>query len=874
MKRATTIMLLCFLSYLLMAADKKECYTKKITHSVHIDGVLDEPIWETAKWHDGFQMYYPYDNKKASQRTQFAVLYDADFVYVAVHAFENEPSEIVKRLTRRDNLDGDWVGVQFDSYNDMQTAYAFSVSVAGTKGDVFISGDGDSQDESWDPIWWVETAITNDGWVAEMKIPFSQFRFVNSYEQTWGLQIERYIQRNEEISLWQPKKRDDPGWVHHYGKMTGLVDIEPKKTFDLYPYVVGSYETYKADEDDPFRDGNDWGGNVGLDGKVGLTNNLTLDFTINPDFGQVEADPSTVNLSGFELFFEEKRPFFIEGNNIIDFPLMFGDGDLSAENMFYSRRIGRQPHHYPNLDDDEYAKVPNNTTIIGAAKITGRTENGLSIGLLETVAAEETAEIRFNETQIRKEIAEPTTNYSVLSLQKDFGQGNTLLSGMLTSTNRSIETEELNYLHKNAYTGGIDFTKYWKEKTWMLSAKGSFSYVEGSNEAITNTQESSVHLFNRPDADHLDYDTTRTSLSGMAGNLFFGKTGGKGLRFIAATYFKSPGYEINDIGYVRHSDDIISVFWAGYRVNKPFSIFKNLGANFNHWTGFDFSGQYLGMGGNVNGWFTFKNNYSMSLGSNLSGTNLSTTKLRGGPAYKIPGNTRQWLWLGSDTRKKLSLNTHLSLVNGFEDYYARKSASLGVTFKPSDNLMISLNPEVADQMNEQQYVSDADVGEDKRYVLATIHQKTISMSLRMNLNLTPELSIQYWGQPFFATGKYSDYKIVAQSKSDEYEKRFSLLKDETINYNPDDETYEIDENTDGLTDYSFDRPDFNTKVFLHNLVLRWEYRPGSVLFLVWNQNRQDYTDDPTQTFSHNVDNMFDFKPHDTFLIKLSYRIGI
>lgn len=875
MKKTVAILLLLVWSFLCQAAiSPKEYNTRKTTAPLIIDGNLDEEAWKLATWKEGFQMYYPYDSKKPSEKTSFAIIYDEDFVYVAMRAKDANPELITKRLTRRDDLDGDWIGIQFDSYNDLQTAYGFNVSVAGTKRDVFMSEDGDSQDESWDPIWWVETNITNDGWVAEMKIPFSQLRFVNSFEQTWGIQVQRYIHRNEEISLWNHKKRDDPGWVHHFGKMNGLIDIKPKKVFDLYPYAVGSFSSYEKEDDNPFSDGSDWNQNVGLDGKIGLTNNLTLDFTINPDFGQVEADPSSVNLSGFELFFEEKRPFFIEGSNIINFPLMFGDGDLAWENLFYSRRIGRQPHYDPDLEDGEYAKVPDFTNIIGAAKVTGRTENGWSIGVLESLATTENAVLQNSEGDSWGETVEPMTNYAAASLQKDFGKGNTLLSGMFTATNRMIKSEHLNYLHKEAYSGGVDFTKYWKDKSWFFGAKASFSQVSGDSTALINTQRSTTHNYQRPDATHISLDSSRTSLSGYSGLVSLGKTGGGRFRFVVATAFKSPGYEINDIGFVRRSDNIFNLIWMGYRINEPFSIFNNIGININQWSNFDFGGTYLGTGGNTNSFATFENNYEMGLGFNINTQGLSTSHLRGGPAYLLPGSTNQWIWLGSDGRKKIRVNLFASNSGGFDNYYHRNSFEMGISVKPSNNIMISISPEYRISTNEQQYVGEAEYNGGMRYILSTIEQQTISASLRVNWNLTPDLSLQYWGQPFFATGDYNTFKYVDDPRNSEYQKRFVTYTDNQISMNEEDEIYEIDETLDGVTDYTFDIPDFNTKVFLHNLVFRWEYRPGSVLFFVWSQNRQDYTSDANVPFNDNFHDMFDFKPHDTFLLKLSYRIGI
>ncbi|MBI9069623.1 MAG: carbohydrate binding family 9 domain-containing protein [Salinivirgaceae bacterium] len=876
MKRSAAVFI-CLLLYAAMASgalDKREYETKKIDLPITIDGTIDEASWKNAQWLEDFHMYYPYDNKEASQHTTFAILYDENFVYVAIKANDNHPEKIVKRLTRKDELDGDWIGIQFDSYNDLQTAYCFNVSAAGTKRDVFISGDGDVSDDSYNPIWWVETTITSEGWVAEMKIPFSQFRFINSYEQTWGVQVERYIQRMEERSLWQPKKRDDPGWVHHYGKMNGLVDIQAKKVLDLYPYVVGGLETYEKEEGNPYRDGLDAITNYGLDGKIGLTNNLTLDFTINPDFGQVEADPANVNLSGFELFFPEKRPFFIEGNSILSFPLMFGDGDLANDNLFYSRRIGRSPHYDP-ANDSTFSSIPNNTTILGAAKITGRTDKGLSIGIMESVTAKEKAKYTMNDTETGKLTAEPLTNYSMVSLRQDFNNGNALLGGTFTSVNRNIEDTHLDYLHKNAYSGGLDFTKYWKDKTWFFTAKGVFSHVNGNENALYETQTSSTHNFQRPDADHVSLDTSATSLSGYGGNINFGKSGGGKVSFVSAVYFKSPGLELNDMGYVRHVDDIITINWMGYRINEPFSIFKNVGLNFNHWSSFDFSGKYLGMGGNTNMYGTFKNNYEMSFGVNLNTKEISTSHLHGGPSYHLPGSTNQWIWAGSDARKKVRITANVSFSNGFYKYYYSQWYSVGISYKPIDMVELSINPSYNPSNNKQQYVWEANDESPNNYVLATLDRKTFNASVRANLNITPDLSFQLWAQPYFSSGEYSNYKHVIDADNSNYEDRFMMLsKGKDISFDSENDIYNVDVEKSGSNAYSFSNPNFNEKYFLMNFVARWEYRPGSVLFFVWSQNRGHSGALASQSFGNDVSDIWQENSNHTFLVKLSYRIGI
>lgn len=851
--------------------------TSKTGQAILIDGKLNEEAWSNAEWGGNFQMHYPYDNKIASEKTEFAVLHDNDFLYVAIKSYDSQPDKIVNRLTRRDDLDGDWVAIQFDSYHDLQTAYEFQVSVAGTKSDNFFSNDGDDQDGSWDPIWWVKTSRTDYGWVAEMKIPLSQFRFVSKEEQVWGLQLERFLFREDEKSIWAPTKRDAPGWVHHFGEMHGLNGIQPKKVFDLTPYTVGSFDSYKAEDGNPFQDGSDFNGSVGLDGKVGITNNLTLDFTINPDFGQVEADPSTVNLSGFEQFFSERRPFFVEGSNIIDFPFFFGGGDLGDENLFYSRRIGRNPHHYPDLGDNEYAKVPNFTRIIGAAKVTGRTEGGLNIGISESVTANEKALIQNEAGEQRKESVEPMTNYTVARVQQDFGEGNTLLGGMVTSTNRINKEAHLNYIHDNAYSAGIDLMHQWKDKTWFAEAKTGFSYVEGDKVALLETQESPTHNFQRPDATHVSLDSNRTSLSGNSSSIAFGKQGGGRFRFVASTYLKTPGFETNDIGYVRQVDDIITLLWGGYQITEPFSIFRSLNFNMDHWTGSDFGGAFNGQGLSSNVFMNFKNNYGLGIGVNIEGEQTATKHLRGGPAYVLPGGVSQWVWIGSDDRKKVHVSGHYSHFRVLDQAGGRHGFNVNFRVNPTKRIEFKIQPSYSIRTYDQQYVAELDYNNDKRYVLARISQETMSMSLRLNINITPDLSIQYWGQPFVGTGKYTEYKRVTDARNETYESRFETFSDEqTIHYidADDNEMVGIDETGDGAIDYSFDQPNFNSKIFLSNAVLRWEYMPGSTLFLVWSQNRENFDGYPDFNFNQNVEQMFNFKPHDTFLIKLSYRIGV
>ncbi len=867
---------LCCISYQITTAQEtrpKRTYMAGICQKtdITIDGKLNEPVWENAEWQNNFIQYEPNEGSRPGQKTEIAVLLDENDIFVAFKAFDSSPDSIVQRMTRRDDVDGDLVAVQFDSYHDRRTAFSFMVSAAGIKKEYLISNDGENEDSSWDPIWWVKTSRDSLGWYAEMRIPLTQLRFEGNNEQTWGLQAGRLLFRKNETSLWQPASKKQSGWVSQFGELTGLKKLKARKVADFTPYAVARTDQFKKEPENPFRTtGKKSKLDFGIDGKVGLTNNLTLDFTVNPDFGQVEADPSEVNLTAFETFFAEKRPFFVEGKNILSFPLMFGDGDLASENLFYSRRIGRRPHYEPELNPGEYMEAPEFTNILGATKITGKTKDGWSVGLLESLTAKEYADI--SNGHKRQEMIEPLTNYAVGRIQKDFNNSNTILGGMLTAVNRNIEEKQLDYLHQSAYTGGIDFVHKWHNKDWEIDVSSYFSYVEGSAEAITNTQKSWIHNFQRPDATHVRLDTTRTSLLGQGGKFVFGKYGGN-LKFMAAVAWKSPELELNDIGYMRSGDDIIEVFWMGYRFYKPFSIFRNLNLNFNQWLNWNFAGDLTGNGQNINVHTQFKNYWHLSMGGNLNWPEISTTQLRGGPSLKMPGSKNLWMYVESNEQKKITIESNLSLYGSNESNTRDISnIGLGVGYRPGRNLKVNIFTNWSTDKNELQYVTQQDYHDQTDYVFARINQKTLSTSLRLTYNITPDLSVQYWGQPFFSSGTYSRFKKITNGKAEAYYARFKYFPANELTYNATDETYRV-YNTSGNELYRFDQPDFNVKEFLSNMVIRWEYSPGSTLFLVWSQNRDNSVCNGSFRLRNDFNTLFNEKAYNVFLIKLSYRIG-
>jgi len=836
-----------------------------------IDGHLSDKAWSSAVWAGDFIQHIPYDGKPPTSGTRFKIIHDKEYIYVAIEAFDPAPDSIVRRMTRRDEIEGDFVFVDFDSYHDLRTCFEFIVTAGGVKGDLIFANNGNDVDDTWDPVWWVETSIGDEGWIAEMKIPFSQLRFDNSESGVWGLLVGRNLYRKEELSLWQHIPPDSPGMIHLFGELHGMKDVQPRKQAEVTPYVTGGAARYEADPENPFLTGRDRILNAGVDAKFGITNNLTLDLSVNPDFGQVEADPSEVNLSAYETFFREKRPLFIEGKSIYNFPLGFGDGGQGSHTLFYSRRIGRNPHYSPELGDNEYADEPGQTNILAAAKISGKTKNGTSVGVLESITAREVTSVeRAGE---REEVAvEPLTNYFVARVVQDMNEGNTILGGIATSTYRDIKDANLTYLPVSATSGGIDFQQYWGDKGYSVKLVNYFSHVTGTEEAITELQRSPAHLFQRPDAGYLNLDSTRNSLSGFGGSLQLEKTSGK-FNVMFATVWKSPGLEINDLGYFRIGDEIMEVLWAGYNLYEPFSIFRRMHISANQYRAWDFGG-YLALGGFEGGVQTmFKNFWSAGMNFNVNGDVRYNTFLRGGPAFLLPGSFSYHMMVETDNRKKLVIETGFRLERGFLDHEHSMAYGLEVEYRPFDALNLSLEPEYRKSFTMLQYVAQETTSGQDRYIFSSIEQNILSVSIRANLTLTPELTIQYWGQPFLACGDYHDFKYITEGLADEFSDRFHLYGSDEITPDPVENIYSVTEAGTGTDPYTFENPDFKVREFLSNMVLRWEYRPGSYLYAVWSQSRNGFDENPEFAVHNDLPEIWNIRPRNTFLIKLSYRIG-
>jgi hypothetical protein len=839
-------------------------------HKPILDGRVDEAAWDAVEWSGGFVQRQPEDGAAPTAPTEFKLLYDDEALYFGFRMYD-DPGEVRSMLARRDHFPGDWVEINVDSYHDQRTAFSFTLSLSGTRGDEFVSNDGNRWDGSWDPVWEGATSIDSQGWTAEMRIPLSQLRFDGAEDQVWGLQVQRRIFREEERSTWQEIPRDCSGWVSNFGEIHGISGIKPARRIEIMPYSVGRAESFEKEPGNPFRDGSSSDFDLGMDGKIGLSSDLTLDFTVNPDFGQVEADPSQVNLTAFETFFQERRPFFVEGADILDLPLApaITGGHFTRDRLFYSRRIGKSPSYYPDLADGEYGKVPENTSILGAAKLTGKTAGGLSIGIMESVTALERADIAAPGGD-RQQAVEPTTNYFVGRVMQDYDEGNTVIGAMMTAVNRNIEDSHLGFLRRSAYAGGLDLQHHFHDRDYRLEARVFGSHLRGDAEAIDLVQTSSARYFQRPDNNSATYDPTRTSLGGSAGSLLLTRTGNNTpFMFQTGGAWRTPGFEINDLGYMRRADEINQSTWAGYTKRNPFSIFNRWQLNGNQWFNWDTAGNYLGGAVNLNSSWEWKNRWGGYWSLSRTYDEISNTALRGGPASKWPGGTDANINIWSDHSKDVRFSFGAWAEKGNDDSSDSWSAWTSVAIRPTNAIQISLNPSFSRNLREMQYVETADFAGDSRYVFGHLDQRTFDLTFRLDYCLTPNLTVQYYGSPFVSAGSYSRFKHVTDPKADRFADRFHVYAGSEIDYVAGDAAFAVDENRDGTTDYAFSDPKFNIRDFNSNLVVRWEYNPGSTLFVVWSQSRFGYLNDGTFNLNDDLDGLFGVHPHNVFLVKFN-----
>lgn len=814
-----------------------------------IDGKPDDACWQNNNWQGNFTQREPRDGALPSQETTFNILYDQTNIYVAMRCYDDEPHKIDRQTSRRDNFAGDIAGVAFDSYFDHRTAFEFDLTAAGAKIDAMPLNGGTSWDMDWDPVWTGKTALEDSAWTLEMRIPFNQLRFGQKDVHTWGLHVWRYINRLNEESDWQYIPMDSPGMVHLYGELHGLKGIKNPRRIELLPYTLGNLHTYRiVDATESQKELS-----FGLDGKIGITSDLTMDFTINPDFGQVEADPAVMNLSAYEVYYAEKRPFFIEGRNILNFPV---NDDL----LFYSRRIGQKPRFTPSLNRGEYMDMPDRTSILSAIKLSGKTKDGWSIGILHSITGKEEAYITSPMGDYTKTV-EPLTNYFAGRFQKEYNDGSTIFGGMLNGVHRNLNSEDLKFLNRNAFNGGFDFRHRWNEKTYYFEAKGIFSHIAGDRKALLLTQTSPVHYFQRQDKFRLD--STLTSLSGHGGSIAAGKEGGGNWRFMADFRWRSAGLELNDLGYLRQADLLRQSSMLGYVVNKPVSIIRNYSAYLNESGDWDYCGNFLQSNIALRLNAQLLNNYGINYRLTRNSEALDTRLLRGGPAFRLPSWWENACTIYSNRAAKFVLELYGRLRKSNDGISKVYEYSPYLLWRLSTAFNLSTSFSYVGNKDAFQYVYGAYMDGSKAFMLGEINQKTLSMVLRLDYYITPELSIQYYANSFTSSGSYSSFKAINNRAG------YRPIPERSLKYYPEIGVY-FATNDNGDAEYQIFKPDFTSRQFRSNLVLRWEYSAGSTFYLVWSQGRSAYLGEDNFSLSDLMQGHSDIYPDNIFLIKVNH----
>ena len=841
---------------------KQPVYTtsRLITPKPVIDGKLDDDCWKNGTWAGNFRQWIPSEGAKPTYPTDLNIQYDDKNLYVAFRVHDGEPDKILRLAGVRDELAGDMVGINFDSYRDYRTGFEFTLTAWGQKVDLVLFNPM-NWDFNWNPVWKGKVGMEDSAWVAEMEIPLSQLRYSSKDEQVWGMHSWRWISRLQEESDWEIQSKTGPGMLYNFGELRGIKGLKKSRRLEIMPYTLGDLRTMKREPGNPFADkGRIWGGNAGLDAKIGLSSNFTVDLTVNPDFGQVESDPSVMNLTAFETFYEEKRPFFLEGLTIFDYK-------FDNQSLFYSRRIGHAPSRpvYPN--DNLFVKSPDKTSILSAVKLSGTTSKGLSVGLIQSITANEFARLIDNDGNRTSVKVEPLTSYTVARIQKGYKAGNTVLGGILTSTNRLIEEKKPESLSNNAFTGGLDLLHHWKDKEFYIDARLIGSYINGSKEAIASLQESSARYYQRPGSDYLEYDTSANKLSGFGGKFMIGK-GSKGLwRYSTGATWLSPGLELNDLGYMNTADEINQVNVISYLINQPVSIFRSYTIILEQFNTWNFNGSYLGSGAHLSFTAEFKNQWGFATNLIYHSKSLDTKILRGGYDMIMPYAITSFGNLNTDQSKKITASLAYRYEYKGNNSGVNYQIGPGITYRPITNLKLGVTANYSSNNDRMQFVTTNYSISGNRYILGTIDQKTLGLTFRIDLNLTPEFSIQYYGSPFVSRGSYSQLKYISDPKAKLYVDRFELYQNPVFT----GDSYQLYDYTNGLRiDYSIDNPDFNFHEFRSNLVAKWEYRLGSFIYLVWSSERSGNTNASHSSVRDSYKQLRSIFPNNIFLIKLNY----
>jgi hypothetical protein len=833
------------------APSAKRMPAVRVQRSPVIDGRLDDTAWQEARFVSDFVQKQPAWGLPPSRSTELAIVYDHEALYVGARLHALGPEDIQAVMTRRDETGtAERLIVSFDTFRDRRTAVSFAVTAAGVRADWYHPDDFEfNRDFSFNPVWTAMTAIGPTGWTAELRIPFTQMRFAEGAAQAWGINVNRYIpQRNEDI-YWVAVPRDESGWASYFGEIEGLADLRPPLRLEVVPYVSTDVTRSSPSlaADDPFLDENAFGANAGVDAKLGLGPNLTLDVAVNPDFGQVEADPAEVNLSAYETIFAERRPFFTEGSKLLE---------GNALQFYYSRRIGAPPRGSVDIAedrdgdgvddlDDSYVDAPATTRILGAAKLTGRLSSGLSVGALSALTAPARADYlaRYDDgTEERgRALVDPLTSYNVLRLQQEVGGGGSYLGSTLTGVARALGDDPLaQAMVRQALTGGVDWLVRMKGGAYLLDGYLGASTLRGEPAAITAVAESNVHLLQRPDQDHVSIDPGATSLSGVAGHLGLGKLNGR-WRGQLTMSFETPGFDLNDVGRLQASDDMVWVGNVRHHDTEPGAVLHEWLAGLGGESNWSFGGvrEYSVFFGFTEA--VWKNFWRTATELRLETPAYADHATRGGPLMGTGWGVGGLFSLSSAAGARTQWNA--ALDGGWSQQGQRGfSVNAGLTVQPADRLRLSLTPRYVRLSDNRQYIDTIDepglAGNPEtygaRYLFGTIDRRELAVQARVQVVFTPELALDLYAEPFASSGRFHGFGELPRPRS----RDLSVYGRElgTIARDPGGDTYQV---SAGADTFGFDDPDFTALSFRSTAVLRWEIWPGSTLFAVWQASRAD-----------------------------------
>jgi len=811
----------------------------RATADLTLDGLDTDPAWQGAQATSAFRQFEPELDAPPSQRTEFKVVYDEDDLYVFVLAFDTSPDSILRALTRRDvRGPSEQIGVLIDSYHDRRSGYGFWVNPDGVKRDFAYSNDS-NQDQSWDGVWDVATRVDERGWSAEFRIPLSQLRYQPGERHTFGIGIRRQIERLPESVSWPPFSRTTPGVMSQLGTLDGLEGLGRSNRTEVTPYLVTKNVT-RSKAGGGFEHPQEVA--VGADVKIGITPNVTLDATVNPDFGQVEADPAVVNLTAFESFFGERRPFFVEGTGLYRFQLncyIVVDCNTN-EGLFYSRRMGRSPSLRSQNGD---SRTPTATPILAAVKLTGQRAGGLSFGVLDAVTRPVDG--------VSGMTAEPRTNYAVARIQQDFRGGDAGIGWIGTAVNRAQDPSTMAYLHKSAYVTGLSARTRFGQRNYELVGSFTASRVSGTAAAIARTQMSSTHYYQQP-GNGPTVDSTRTSLDGVGAQIKVGKYGGGITRFESSFVYESPGLEVNDLGFLRRADMRDWSTWGQLSFQSPTSVYRWASFNGNTWHRWNTSGDRLESAINLNAHMGLDNSWDVHAGGTYRGFGATSCDrcTRGGPLLRQSPALYPWFGFNADQRRMLQPGMWVNL--GYWDGGRSRSASFGpyVNFRLSTRFTLRLGANLYRADDNTQWLGNfTDSLGVTHHAFAHLDQRTISFSARANYTATANLTIEFYGEPFASSGVYSAVRELSPTPgAAAYDARFR-------EYAPPAGT--------ALT--------FSYRQLKTNTVLRWEYLPGSTLFLVWAHGREAFTaNEQRRPWLDDLGELLDLHADDTFLLKVSY----